>query len=305
MLITTCTHCVTRFRVTPQQLNAKQGQVRCGRCNKVFSGFEALERFPDDDTGARLLAAMEASALAPGDPLAGIEPLPVDDGPVDALPIGDLPPLEDLPDIETLDSPPPPPAFVEQPAAPSTPMGRPHGAPRRTAAAIPLSALEPPVPRKPSRAWSLGVALLALVLAGELGFAFRGPIAQRYPVLRPWLESACANAGCVVPWLRDERLLKLEDSELLEVPGRPSEINLGARVRNLATGAQEYPHLELTLTDLSGQAAARRVLRPIDYMGRAVGAGEVLAPGAEVAIQLRLETPRIKATGYELLLFYP
>jgi hypothetical protein len=156
-----------------------------------------------------------------------------------------------------------------------------------------------------TRAWSLGVALLALVLAGELGFAFRGPIAQRYPVLRPWLESACANAGCVVPWLRDERLLKLEDSELLEVPGRPSEINLGARVRNLATGAQEYPHLELTLTDLSGQAAARRVLRPIDYMGRAVGAGEVLAPGAEVAIQLRLETPRIKATGYELLLFYP
>jgi hypothetical protein len=33
--------------------------------------------------------------------------------------------------------------------------------------------------------------------------------------------------------------------------------------------------------------------------------GEVLAPGAEISIQLRLETPRIKATGYELLLFYP
>jgi hypothetical protein len=31
----------------------------------------------------------------------------------------------------------------------------------------------------------------------------------------------------------------------------------------------------------------------------------VLAPGAEVAIQLRLATARMKATGYELLLFYP
>ena len=64
MLITTCTHCLARFRVTPQQLNARQGQVRCGRCSQVFSGFEALERFPEDDTGARLLAAREAREKA-------------------------------------------------------------------------------------------------------------------------------------------------------------------------------------------------------------------------------------------------
>src|SRR6185369_12069125 len=65
MLITTCTHCLARFRVTPGQLNLKQGQVRCGHCNQVFSGFEALERFPDDDTGTRILAARAAAAAAP------------------------------------------------------------------------------------------------------------------------------------------------------------------------------------------------------------------------------------------------
>ena len=100
-------------------------------------------------------------------------------------------------------------------------------------------------------------------------------------------------------------MLRLEDSELLEVPGRPQEIALGARIRNLATVSQEYPHLELTLTDLTGQAAIRRVLRPTDYLGRPVTGTQVMAPGSEIAIQLRLETPRIKATGYELLLFYP
>jgi hypothetical protein len=162
-----------------------------------------------------------------------------------------------------------------------------------------------PEPRRVSRAWSFGVALLTLVFAVELAYAYRAPLAQRYPVLRPWLESACVHARCTVPWMRDERLLKLEDSELLEVPGRPGEIALGARIRNLATAAQEYPHIELTLTDLTGQAAARRVLRPIDYIGRALTPDEVLGAGSEVAIQLRLETPRIKATGYELLLFYP
>jgi predicted Zn finger-like uncharacterized protein len=286
MLITTCTHCLARFKVTPQQLNAKQGQVRCGKCSKVFSGFEALERFPDDDTGARLLAAREAAERAGEPRLESIEPIPVDD----------------LPDVETLDSPPPPAAFVEEPSTPST-----------SPPAIRRSAHRPtveyeetdPAPRRVSRAWSFGVALLVLVFAGELAYAYRGPIAQRYPPIRPWLESVCAQTGCTVAWMRDDRLLKLEESELLEVPGRPGEIALGARIRNLATAAQEYPHLELTLTDLTGQPAAKRVLRPVDYVGRAVAPGEVLAPGAEVAIQLRLETPRIKATGYELLLFYP
>jgi hypothetical protein len=108
-----------------------------------------------------------------------------------------------------------------------------------------------------------------------------------------------------VGWSREDSLLKLEDSELLEVPGKPDEIALNARVRNLAAAAQEYPHIELTLTDITGQAAIRRVLRPTDYLGRPVTGSETIAPGADLTLQLRLETPRIKATGYELLLFYP
>ena len=92
---------------------------------------------------------------------------------------------------------------------------------------------------------------------------------------------------------------------MLEVPGKPSEIALGARVRNLAGVAQEYPHLELTLTDFTGQPASRRVLRPTDYLGRPLVQGDVIPAGTEIALQLRLETPRIKATGYQLLLFYP
>jgi predicted Zn finger-like uncharacterized protein len=292
MLVSTCTQCRARFRVTPTQLNAKQGQVRCGRCHMVFNGFEALERFPDDDTGARLLAAHEAAERA-----AGIEP------PVEGLE------FDELPDIETLQSPvtsaqedatP----FVEAPApVPSTPPARRRPVPRAPPADVTL----PPLPRAepPARAWAFGAALLSFVFAAELAYAYRGNLAQRYPVLRPYLESVCAVARCTVSWAREDAMLKLEDSELLEVPGKPTEIALGAHIRNLAQVAQEYPHLELTLTDLTGQAAIRRVLRPTDYLGRPVSAGETIAPGAELSVQLRLETPRIKATGYELLLFYP
>jgi predicted Zn finger-like uncharacterized protein len=293
MLITTCSQCKARFRVTPQQLNAKQGQVRCGRCRGVFNGFQALERFPDDDTGARLLAAHEARERA-NETVAGIETLPDEDN---------------LPEIETVGAAPPIPVQMPtpEPASPPAPVAPAKRASRRASrsAANEERTREPP-PRKPlSRAGWLGVVLLATVLLVEIAYAWRGPLAQRYPVLRPALEAMCARAQCAVPYSRQEALLKLEDSEMLEVPGKPTEIALGARIRNLATVAQEYPHFELTLTDFTGQAAARRVLRPTDYLGRPLQAGEVLAPGSELALQLRLETPRIKATGYELLLFYP
>ena len=289
MLITTCTHCLARFRVKPEQLNVKHGQVRCGRCGKVFSGFEALERYPDDDTGSRLLAAREAQ-LRKSHPEAA-ESVPLEEARAPAEPQPAAPP----------------------PAAPEVPPEAPpiHGPPSKPLDARPrrqgpmIYEVERVEARRPARAWAFGAVLLAVVLAAEAAYATRGTLAQRYPVLRPYLESACARLGCSVPWPNNEALLKLEDSELLEVPGKATQIALGARIRNLAPHAQEYPHLELTLTDLTGQAAARRVIRPSEYLGRAVAAGEVLGPAAEVAIHLRLETRSIKATGYELLLFYP
>lgn len=285
MLITTCSGCGARFRVTPQQLNARQGQVRCGSCHAVFNGFEALERHPDDDTGSRLLAAREAAEQA----TQRAQPPPEEPAPA----------VEQLPEIETLEAPESEPAKPAE-QAPAEPVARPRRLSRPDLVLPP-----PPKAKPPARAWTFGVAFLVVVLAAEAAYAYRGPLAQRYPVLRPVLESACSRLGCAVPWSHDETLLKLEDSELLEVPGRPQEIALGARIRNLAPVAQEYPYLELTLTDLTGQAAVRRVLRPTDYLGRPVSGGEVMAAGAEISIQLRLETPRVKATGYELLLFYP
>ena len=291
MLITTCTHCLARFRVTPQQLNAKQGQVRCGRCRNIFNGFEALERYPDDDTGSRLLAAREAELKATK-PIELSESVPLEElsDPPSALPAEKPAPL-----------PTPAQGTISKPLNPdSKPL---ETKPRRPVA--PAFEVKVPPPKRPARAWTFGAVLLAIVFAGEIAFALRGTIAQRYPVLRPPLEAVCGAFGCAIPWPNNDALLKLEDSELLEIPGKPNQIALGARIRNLAPAAQEYPYLELTLTDLTGQAAARRVLRPSDYLGRPVSAGEVLAAGAELAIQLRLETRSIKATGYELLLFYP
>jgi predicted Zn finger-like uncharacterized protein len=72
-LMTRCKHCRTVFRVTPEQLRAHGGQVRCGRCLQVFNGLEAL--VPDVPPAAAAAApalAVAATASAP----AGDLPLP-------------------------------------------------------------------------------------------------------------------------------------------------------------------------------------------------------------------------------------
>src|SRR3990170_6732434 len=47
-MITQCPSCGTTFRVTPQQLQAQHGMVRCGRCAHVFDGFATLATLGDD-----------------------------------------------------------------------------------------------------------------------------------------------------------------------------------------------------------------------------------------------------------------
>ncbi len=322
MLVTTCKYCGARFRVTPDQLNLRQGQVRCGQCREVFNGFEALERFPGDDTGARLLA-VRAGLIQQPDAVAQLGNVDVGKrlGPPSnfpaaakpaAPPAPEAPSPAELPEVPDLllDSEPGPAPDVDIPL--HEPMAAPADAVAATAAPAPaspppvvLAASLPAEPVRLSRAWAFGVALLALVLALQVAYAFRSRIAQQYPDLRPILESACASLGCRVPWVNDESALKLDDSELLEVPGKPGQIALQARVRNLSPLPQEFPHIELTLTDITGQTAVRRVLRPVDYLGRPPAQGEVMASGAEVLLSVRLETPKLRPTGYELMLFYP
>jgi predicted Zn finger-like uncharacterized protein len=329
MLVTTCKHCAARFRVTPDQLNLKQGQVRCGECGGVFNGFEALERFPGDDTGTRLLAARAAAPSArqpdpepsppPWPPWAepGASPMPSEAAP--AAPVGEAPSLEESAPARKHWAVVPEPEAPEAAHAPhhepmpdlEPPVEHPHAAPRRTVETPrPLADFAMPVPEPtptppPSRAWSFAAVLLALVMGLQLAYAFRAEIAARYPPARPVLESVCAYARCTVPWINQDSALKLEDSELLEVPGKPGQIALTARIRSLAAAPMEYPHVELTLTDTTGQVAVRRVLKPADYLGRAPVTGDVLSPGTDLLVSLRLDTGRVKATGYELMLFYP
>ncbi|MEJ2590231.1 MAG: DUF3426 domain-containing protein [Candidatus Thiodiazotropha sp.] len=46
-MLTQCPHCLTLFRIAPEQLKAAAGKVRCSRCNQVFNALHRLEETPE------------------------------------------------------------------------------------------------------------------------------------------------------------------------------------------------------------------------------------------------------------------
>ena len=102
--------------------------------------------------------------------------------------------------------------------------------------------------------------------------------------------------------------MSIDASELQADTRRDGLIILTASIRNRARFAQDYPALELTLTDENDQPVLRRVLAPRDYLEppqRAELMRNGISAGSEAALRVYLDTSRTRAIGYRLYLFYP
>jgi predicted Zn finger-like uncharacterized protein len=165
---------------------------------------------------------------------------------------------------------------------------------------------EAPTPRR-RVTWALGVLLALMALAAQAAYHLRTEIAVLLPETRPHLEAACAMLKCELRLPRKPKLMAIESSELQADGRRDSVIVLNAVLRNQAPFAQEFPSLELTLTDERDEAVARRVLGPADYLASA--ATDVIArglgPSSDVVLRVYIDTSGLKAVGYRLYLFFP
>ena len=246
-LVTRCPGCATAFRVLPGQLAARNGQVRCGRCNTVFDGI-----------GALLDAAPAATPATPA-----------------AMPAAATP-AEPAPTLERLEEPLP--EFLAAPAAPRRAL------------------------------WAWLTALAALTLVVQILLHFRAEIVAALPMARGSLEGACRVLGCELRLPRQVKLLSIDSYDVRPDPRRDGVIILNAVIRNRAPFPQEYPALQLTLTDENNRELVSRAILPRDYLEPA-GSSELMArgiePGGEAALTVHFDASRTRATGYELVLFYP
>lgn len=270
-IVTQCPSCGTTFRVTPPQLQAQHGMVRCGRCAQVFDGFKTLATLPEapaQTVPPEATRDSEADAHAPAPvPMAEFTAEPEYAQPASAA--------EESPSIAQ-----PPMAASEPP-----PFAR--------------STFDLTPPRRRNTGWAVGVALMLCGLAAQGAYFFRSDIAASLPEARPHLNKMCELLRCTVALPQRPRQISIEASDMQAVdPANPGLIALTATLRNHATTELGYPALDIVLTNTKEHTVARRIFAPAEYLAADPRTG--IAPNAEVTIRLDLETGDLGAAGFRL-----
>ncbi|TCV86372.1 DUF3426 domain-containing protein [Sulfurirhabdus autotrophica] len=368
-MITTCPSCKTTFRVSTEQLNAHEGDVRCGRCARVFNAFESLaprsstassvpqkpvEISPEPESAPIPETAFEKSEIG-----AVKESFEIYLEPLEQVTYFEIPKPETDAEYAPFEEPehePVPEATTESIFEPaSEPEIAPEPAPLQTGPApleqtLPQTLIsesdadwESPVAevtsefehdeliiQRKKRVWPWVIGSLLLILtaiaqpvffrynlayfAGDNfnnnSYGIHGATSQFLTEMGAELVVLCNHLDC--PGKHD--LLKysdnisIESSELQADPTRPTVVVLNAVLRNRAKFPQDYPRLELSLTNTEDTVTARRAFAPADYLPPKISKADIakgMKAGSEVTVKLYLDTHDLKAVGYRLYIFYP
>jgi predicted Zn finger-like uncharacterized protein len=276
-IVTQCPGCGTTFRVTPPQLQAQQGMVRCGHCAQVFDGFKTLATL--QDTTQREPPAPEIPPVR--------APVPGSNTPVAAEVIPEqivvAPSVshEVAADEPTTITLPPVAAFTPPPVA--------------------SPAIEVPAPSRRRGAWGLGALLMLVGLAMQGAYFYRSDIAAFVPEARPHLTRMCELLRCTVALPQRPRQITIEASDLQATDSaNPGLIALTATLRNQATTELGYPALDVVLTNTKDHTVARRIFLPAEYLAAGKDVRGGIAPNAEIIIRLDLDTGDLGAAGFRL-----
>lgn len=331
--ITACPQCQTRFRVTAEQLEARNGNVRCGRCSHVFNAYDTLaeeepapaevsqRQFPpppefqaieEKDSRVGENIPEENPESPPAAPMEGAAEENISAAQAEVLPEELLIPPQDEAPPEILDvaesfTPPETAQEPEPEARPEVRVVRIQPPPQKIEPKVSPERPKYGPPPKPRRAWPWVLASLPLLagLAGQGIYYFRDAIAANYPPTRPLLEQACSYLQCRIDLPRNPDLLGIESSELHADPARANIVVLTSVLRNRASHVQAYPALELTLTNAKDEMVARRVLSPKEYVRQTASIAQGIPARGDVAVKLLMDLGDLKAEGYRLYLFYP
>jgi predicted Zn finger-like uncharacterized protein len=271
---TRCPGCTTVFRVTPEQLAMRAGQVRCGQCKTVFDGVTQQ---------VSLSPPIRSDAGAPpvGEAALGLPTVPPRDAQVLELPSEAPAEASAVPIRDTVAE-----TASEDRFAPEASKG-----PRRAR----------------TLAYGVAIAFLVLLVAAQGAFHFRDAIATFWPATGPAFARLCSIAGCAILPLRDAAMshLSIDASDLQADPAHRGLLILTATVRNRAGWPLAYPHLELTLTDAQDRIVVRRALAPADYAGGTTDLQRGIAPNGEIALKIFIDASATSQAGYRLYMFYP
>lgn len=300
-MITRCRHCQTTFRITPEQLQAHGGQVRCGRCMQIFNGLAALVPEMQPDAGSTIVPppmsvpppAAEVAAEPDAAPKALVSSAETILG-ADAV----VPPIPMAEPGAAME-----PVAASQPATETVPQED-----MRDSAVSPDNPFvhDPDAPANTGRrnSWLIAACVFLLLMLTAQGIYFyRGEIAARVPPTRQWLTAVCTQVGCTISLPQQPKAIVIEASDLQMLdPARPERIQLTATLRNHAGYDVAYPALDLVLTNANDHTLARRIFLPEEYLGAGRDQRAGFSANAELTVRLALETGNLGAAGFRLTL---
>lgn len=275
-MYTRCPQCQTVFRITAAQLKARDGQVRCGRCQNVFRGDQHLVDRPE--------RKVERPAGAPRKRTSRKPPKAEATGPGAAVP-----------ELHTATTAAVPPAARADRASPPPPM------PDEAPAVL----LQHPRSRTGALFWGIGSLLLVIALLAEVVVFYGAQLARMQPALKPAIEQACRALPCRHRLVIDMHRLDLVDSAVTPHPRYDRALRVQATLVNRAEYVQPYPLLEVTLLNSQGQVVARRAYKPGEYLPKRQRRHTGLLPQVAVSVKLDITGPGTEASGYEILLLPP
>jgi predicted Zn finger-like uncharacterized protein len=296
-VITRCPSCHTHFRVHAEQLAVRAGQVRCGKCSRVF---DALEHLIEEIAPTRPpRPTSEFEARHADGAAAGHAPEAATAAEVGAQ-AGESAPAQASAVVAEMaeraaDTPEAAPAVAE-------PANVDAGAGSFDFGPVAVTKPATPARRWP---WLLGAFVLFPVLLAQAAYHYRSAITLLFPQTKPYAVALCATLGCELPLPRRIEQMSIEASDLQADTTNPGIMVLSATLKNRAIFNQQHPLLELTLTDAQDQPVVRRVLTPQDYLSKGINTQAGFGANTEIAIKMFIEGAQVKATGYRLYLFYP
>ena len=277
-----CPHCQFLVNHHPQLRPLPHACPRCGR-PLIEDGVSLV----DLESSVPDAPDAEAASVAPAAPAASgsLATLLID--PPVAAPVS----IEADPTAEENEEA----ATVEPVEAPPASEPEPAPAAATTASTGPAFAAPTAAGRGRWR-WPL-IALLALLLGLQILLADRARLAAD-PGWRPVVENLCGALGCTLPsWHEPTAFLMLDRQ--IRPADTPGALRVDATFRNDARWAQDWPALQLALSDADGRVLGSAVFTPEQYLGAAPATR--LAPGqsAQASFLVREPAPGTVAFSFE------
>ena len=341
-LATRCPFCQTSFRVTMQQLELREGMVRCGSCREIFNGIDTVFEYepgqgfeltppPVEQDVADRMTLIDFGSLrgtqapSPSNMQAELDALSRAIADLQAKPWATpaASPQEELGSAayrgagHEHDDAHAPAAHAAHHDAPRE-LPELHAEDRRNGYRASLLG-EPDEGNEPgfvqqgrqrersARAWKIllwfAVPVLLLGLAAQLTFYFRSDIAARSPEAARYLRAACRKIGCTIRLPMEIDKLSLVSSRLDALGEGNGRFQLVALIRNQGDTVQALPTLDLRMKNAEDQPLVRKAFLPTMYATKDEIVNGMPAH-SEREVHLLFDLAGDAPAGFDLTLFY-